>query len=160
MIIYKTTNLLNNKIYIGQFNGKQKSYIGGGKYFKRAVKKYGKENFKFEIIIEGDFNRVLTDELEVHYIQLYNSRNPEVGYNIAPGGGGRIAYTLSKEHKDKISNSLKGIKRKPCSEEQKRKISNANKGNSYTKGYKHSQEYKDNCRIRHLGKTIKYSQTL
>lgn len=151
MIIYKTTNLINNKIYIGQFNGKSKSYIGGGKYFKRAVKKYGEENFKFEIIVEGDFNIKLTDELEIHYIQLYNSTNPNFGYNLAPGGGGRIAYKLSEEHKKKISIGNKGKIKKPCSEEHKRKIGLANKGNQTTKGMKFGEDYKEACRKRMLG---------
>ena len=50
--IYKTTNLINNKIYIGK-RQKQKfdaGYIGSGKKLKSAIKHYGKNNFKCEII--------------------------------------------------------------------------------------------------------------
>lgn len=50
--IYKTMNILNNKIYIGK-RQKQKfdtSYIGSGKKLKSAIKHYGKENFNCEII--------------------------------------------------------------------------------------------------------------
>lgn len=48
--IYKTTNLINNKIYIGQHKVKEEkidnSYYGSGKLIIQAIKKYGKENFK------------------------------------------------------------------------------------------------------------------
>ena len=50
MIIYKTTNLINKKIYIGQDTKNNPNYLGSGKYFKYALKKYGKENFSKEII--------------------------------------------------------------------------------------------------------------
>lgn len=49
--IYLTTNLINNKKYIGQHDGEENdSYLGSGTYFLRAVKKYGKEKFKKEIL--------------------------------------------------------------------------------------------------------------
>lgn len=87
MIIYKTTNLINGKIYIGQTRTKSLTkYKGGGKQLKGAIKKYGWCNFKCEKIIKGNFNQVLTDELEIHYIQLYNSTNKNIGYNIEKGG--------------------------------------------------------------------------
>jgi len=47
MIIYKTTNLINNKIYVGKHNtSANDGYLGSGKLIKQAVKKYGKENIK------------------------------------------------------------------------------------------------------------------
>jgi group I intron endonuclease len=128
MIIYKTTNLINGKIYIGQTNGNRKNYIGGGKILKTAIKKYGKENFKFEIIVKGDFNRTLVDDLEIHYIRLYNSTNKNIGYNLENGGFGHPGKKLSKKHKLKISKANKGKKKKPFSEEHKLKISISKKG--------------------------------
>lgn len=89
-IIYKITNLINNKEYVGQFsdiNKKFSKYWGGGHAIKKAIQKYGKENFKKEIIVEGDFNQLLKDELEKHYIRLYNSITP-YGYNLTIGGQG------------------------------------------------------------------------
>lgn len=46
MVIYKTTNLINGKIYIGQDSKDRPNYYGSGKLIHRAIKKYGKENFK------------------------------------------------------------------------------------------------------------------
>ena len=52
--VYKTTNLINNKIYIGQhkWTGHEidPKYLGSGKILKEAIKTYGKENFKCEIL--------------------------------------------------------------------------------------------------------------
>lgn len=124
-IIYKVTNLTNNKIYIGQTNGLRKTYRGGGKILKFAYKKYGKENFKFEKITEGNFNRVLLDELEKHYIRLYNSTNIKVGYNIETGGGGGNGRVVSEETRKKLSIFQKTRIR---SKEQYEKISISNTG--------------------------------
>lgn len=110
--IYKITNLINNKIYIGQTNGKRARYFGGGTILKDAIKKYGKENFKKEIIIEGDFNQELLNDLEIHYIRLFNSSiKNKKGYNIKDGGNGNIhGFKMSEKTKYKISKALKGRK--------------------------------------------------
>jgi len=50
MIIYKTTNTINGKIYIGKDVKNDPNYIGSGLYIKNAIKKYGKEHFKKETI--------------------------------------------------------------------------------------------------------------
>ena len=92
--IYKTTNKLNNKIYIGQKKSKiflGEDYLGSGKYLLRAVNKYGRENFMVEMIDTAD-SRDNLSELEIFYIKKYNSTNHMIGYNIAKGGigGGEI----------------------------------------------------------------------
>ena len=56
MVIYKTTNLINGKIYIGQDLENNPNYFGSGLIFKKAILKYGKNNFKKEIL-EYCFNK-------------------------------------------------------------------------------------------------------
>ena len=50
--IYKTTNIINNKIYIGKHKTTDPNddYIGSGKHLWRAITKYGRENFKKEVL--------------------------------------------------------------------------------------------------------------
>ena len=102
--IYKITNLLNGKIYIGKsvdiyerFNTHKReslisqeqweqNYRGIKTPFHAAIRKYGAENFKLEIIeecLEQELN-----EKEKYYIKLYNSTNKDIGYNIQEGGTG------------------------------------------------------------------------
>jgi hypothetical protein len=54
MIIYKTTNLISGKIYIGRDCDNDSNYYGSGKYYQRAEKKYGKENFRKTTIDSSD----------------------------------------------------------------------------------------------------------
>lgn len=87
-LIYKTTNLINNKIYIGQTTNVQKwekrEYKGSGKLIKSSIKKYGWENFKSELICYA-YNQEELNDLEIKYIEEFNSIFPN-GYNISPGG--------------------------------------------------------------------------
>ena len=82
-----TTNLINGKRYIGQHSSKQidKWYIGSGSILKKAVKKYGKENFTVEIL-EYATSKDELDELEIKYIQQFNAANDPSFYNIGTGG--------------------------------------------------------------------------
>ena len=87
--IYLTTNLISGKRYIGKCihnSCKTKHYLGSGKILKQAILKHGAEQFKKEIIVEGDFSEELLFELEKHYIQLYAAYIRDDFYNISPGG--------------------------------------------------------------------------
>ncbi len=89
MIIYKTTNLINDKIYIGQkpsmnteeefFNS---NYYGSGRKIKNAIKEFGEENFKREIIDSSD-DLIFLSEKEEYWIDYYNATDEKLGYNIA-----------------------------------------------------------------------------
>jgi len=88
MYIYKTTNKIDSKFYIGKCErsiDESVDYYGSGLLLKRAIKKYGIENFKKEIIYQTDDKKDL-DENEIYYIKFYNAI--ELGYNIAHGGSG------------------------------------------------------------------------
>lgn len=88
--IYKITNKVNGKIYIGKRTTKYKpeedKYLGSGKMIKWAVSKYGAENFEKEILELCTKDNL--SEREIYYIELYNCRNNEIGYNIIEGGYG------------------------------------------------------------------------
>jgi len=98
MIIYKTVNLVNGKIYIGQQSTNRKDYLGSGKILQRAIKKYGKENFKKEIIEKCSTKKEL-NEREIYWIK---ELNPE--YNLHEGGIGgynKFAVEANKKKKNK-----------------------------------------------------------
>lgn len=121
--IYKTTNLVNNKIYIGQHRGAylDENYLGSGKLLAAAINKYGKESFKCELL-ELCADKMALDQKEKEYIKKYNSQNNEIGYNISEGGQGGDLGPVARSH---ISESLRGI---PKSLEHRKKLSEANKG--------------------------------
>ncbi len=95
MIVYKCTNLVNGKIYIGQtirtlkirkyeHSRSIRSLIG------KAIKKYGIDNFMFEIIDTARDMKELND-LEVKYISELKSIAP-AGYNLKEGGDNKITH--------------------------------------------------------------------
>lgn len=93
MFVYQTTNLINGKIYIGQHstNNLDDGYKGSGTLISKALKKYGKENFNFQIIEFSD-SREYLDNLEKKIINDLNSLNNAIGYNIHQGGLGGSSY--------------------------------------------------------------------
>lgn len=110
--IYKITNLLNNKVYIGlTIQGARTRYIhhlyetrSGSKFpIHNSIRKHGMENFNLEIL-ETSENSETLKELEKHYIKLYNSNNRKLGYNLTEGGDGTLGRKHSEETKSKIRN--------------------------------------------------------
>lgn len=119
--IYRITNLINGKVYIGQTKQadpekrwalhKQslRKETGGCPLLKAAMLKYGVANFKFEVLIicfDTDLHKI-----EKEYIKKYNAITPG-GYNILPGGqsgGGFKGKKHSSETIQKIKNTLKGL---------------------------------------------------
>ena len=86
-VIYKITNNINGKIYIGKDSRNRKNYYGSGTAIKNAINKYGIDNFSKEII---DFSNSLDslNERECYWIDFYKSYYPEIGYNRSRGGDG------------------------------------------------------------------------
>lgn len=95
--IYKTTNTVNGKIYIGQHQAhySNKTYLGSGTIFKKAVKKYGKESFKKEVLRKCKTLHEMSVWEHV-YIVKYNSTDLKVGYNIAMGDVNTSEYNPMK----------------------------------------------------------------
>lgn len=87
MIVYKTTNIINGKIYVGRQLHDNSNYIGSGKIMRRAIEKYGKSNFKKEILEQCPSIEIL-NEREKYWISFFNSTDKNIGYNIMEGGQG------------------------------------------------------------------------
>ena len=171
--IYRITNLINGKTYIGQhkYNKLDDSYMGSGKLIKLAIKKHGVENFKKEILYSRIQYRKTADDMERFAIKKERAIG-KAEYNLTDGGeGGSFkGRTFSEESRKKMSESHKGIplseeqrknmrgrpawnKGMPCSEETKRKISEANKGNPGPwEGKQLSEETKKKISEAHKGK--------
>lgn len=107
MEIYKITNLVNNKIYIGKDTTSDEKYFGSGLLINRAFEKYGKDNFIKEVIdTTNDYNEL--SEKEIYWISYYNSTDKKIGYNISTGGDGGDTLSNHPELdliRDKISNN-------------------------------------------------------
>lgn len=86
MIIYCTTNLINGRRYIGLDTNNNPKYLGSGKAFKIALKKYGKENFRKDILTHCKTIPELL-KMEEFYIKRLNAVKSKKFYNIAEGGG-------------------------------------------------------------------------
>ena len=103
MIVYKTTNKITGKIYVGKDLNNNPNYLGSGTYLSNSIAKYGRENFVKEILeICTDHDHLC--ERERFWISELNAMDPEIGYNILPGGEGwdsksaSIAGILGNKH--------------------------------------------------------------
>lgn len=96
--IYITTNMINGKRYIGQkkFRKDWQYYLGSGKAIKRAIRKYGRNNFKRDIVAIG-YDGAELDRLEAEWIKNYNAIEDYNFYNIAEGGNGNSLAGKSKK---------------------------------------------------------------
>jgi group I intron endonuclease len=161
MIIYKITNKINNKIYIGQtINILKKrwrqhcSTNSGCKNLHNAIRKYGSDNFVIEEI-DGANSQSELNYKEWFLIHKFNSLAP-IGYNLKEGGNNK---KLSKITKDRIRKSNLGKKR---TEQTKTKISQSKKGcvawNKNLKGFLHKQETKEKMKKSWVWQSIEHSK--
>ena len=138
--IYKITNKINSKIYIGKTNSsidiRFKQHIYSIEHHKTksllydAMKKYGIENFTIEEIDSADSLEELNKK-ERHYISKYESQNPNIGYNICKGGECGPGGPMFKDHHH--------------SEETKRKMSfdrTGTKNSNYGNRWHHTSDMK------------------
>lgn len=127
--IYKITNLIDGKVYIGQtinYNRRVKAHIAKLKkqthhneHLQRAWNLYGEDSFSFEFILECSVSNL--DKLEIAKIEEYDC--VRTGYNLVDGG--QKFRNFSPELRAKMSKALKG---RVFSESHKRNISAAQKG--------------------------------
>lgn len=186
--LYKISNILNNKVYIGQSNKEKERWrqhkyyarqVNPIQYIHRAMAKYGIENFIYEVIAMCQEAKY-TNEIETLLIQQYNSCNKKFGYNIAPGGNVAWNRGLPKEqqpmfgkkqsdfHSKRMTEVHKG-KIVIFTEQTKQKISDSNKGSKRSEdtkrkmseariGFKHTIDSKNKMSKSHTGKIISEEQ--
>jgi group I intron endonuclease len=158
--LYKTTNLINNKFYVGMHSTDdlEDGYLGSGKYLRNAVNYYGKENFKTEILEFFD-NREILKEKEIElvtkdFIKIPLCMNLQVG---GFGGPYDSNWARTSEYRKKVSDNTKGKNKgkepwnkgkiNVISEEARRNISKSLIGNKNKKGKLASEETKNNISI-------------
>lgn len=156
--IYKITNLVNGKIYIGQSLNIEKRFITHKVPSRRlkletvlykAFNKYGLENFSFDIIEICDKNQL--DTFEKYYILKNKSNIKKYGYNMTDGGSGHSGG-LSEAHCKNISKSKLGIKnpmygKTPTPETLKKRSESLKK-------VKHTKEWHAKIGAKHKGKIL------
>ena len=143
--LYRTLNIINNKIYVGAHatTNIYDKYIGSGKFLKRAIKKYGIENFKKDVFL------ICSNENDMYLIEgiIVNEefiKRPDV-YNFKPGGeGGSKGILITK---DKDGNRFCVLKNDP-------RIKTGELVH-INKGIKHSDEFKENLSKITKGKNLR-----
>lgn len=154
--IYKITNVLNGKIYVGKRTTDiiEDGYLGSGIKINNSIKKYGREYFKREILEFCETKEEL-NEREIFWIKELNSRDKNIGYNIAKGGDGG-PYTLDgkawnsgkKMSPEYCEKNRRGHIGKKASKETRAKMSESQKGKII------SEEHKDILRQRMTGREV------
>lgn len=149
---YKTTNLVNGKYYYGirstDKDPLKDSYLGSGKNLKRAIKKYGRENFKKEILIEFPTRQEVSDyECEIVTMELVLDENC---YNLKTGGDNGFIFSDDSKKKIGLANSGENSAwyGKYHTNETKKKISDQHIGKKLT------EEHKDKLSKSHFGKNL------
>lgn len=107
--IYKATCLVNNKNYIGftsNFKKRKKEHLTSKDnfYFHKALKKYGKDNFIWEILYESHDLEHTLNIMEPLYIFIHNSYLE--GYNLTTGGEGSPQRICTQETRQKLSKAI------------------------------------------------------
>jgi len=158
--IYKITNKLNGKIYIGKDTTSDSKYFGSGKLIVRAIKKYGIDNFEKEIIEECSDYKSLS-EREMFWINFFNSTNLLEGYNISNGGDGGDTISNNPNRNEIIENISNGLKNRIFSEEHRKNLSlnhasgKIKKGKTYEEIYGKKKSQKIKSRLKDARKKYK-----
>lgn len=143
--IYKITNLINNKVYIGssiainQRWSKHRQHLKENKHHNDHLQKawnlYGQEQFQFEIIENTALDHIVLEQRETYWMEFYNSFNEEVGYNIYHHPRGPLGYKYPPSFGDAMKERIR------------------QHGHSWT-GKKHSEETKKKMSLAQTGKVL------
>jgi len=108
MIVYLVTNLVNCKKYIGIDTNDNPDYFGSGKHIKSAIKKYGKRNFKKEVLEVCTSKEELLAR-EIYWIEKMDAVNRKDFYNVHSGGqGGDIRPYLASDRIEQWKLNISG----------------------------------------------------
>ena len=162
--IYKITNLINGKTYIGQrtlAEGRTfetDTYRGSGKLLQEAYKKYGKENFERTCIIQGNFTKEQLNRFEKCAIRIQRFLG-KAEYNLADGGEGwsegmRESHkrSMTPSHNKKVSEAVKKYWANMPPEERSKKVFNGIHKTKGTTGLKFSTEQRQRMSESRKGK--------
>lgn len=126
-VLYKATDPQGH-CYIGQHAGNGsdigKTYFGSGKYFKKVLKKNGKDYFTYWVFAKG-LTQEERNQGEIYYIKFFQARKHQNGYNLNDGGGIQSGFKHTEESKKKTSMSMLGKNTGPKPEGFKKKNSDA-----------------------------------
>lgn len=159
-IIYKWTNKVNGKKYVGQTIHPDKRYQqhkrgerADSQVIDRAILKYGPKNFDYTVLLTIHANtreelRGLLDEAEIALIRLEQSYyKTGLGYNMTLGGMTRGSYTHTETTKLKLSRIMKG---KKLSEAAKRNIAEGHRGLKFTELHKTNLQKAHKADMKHV----------
>jgi len=154
MNIYRVTNTVNGKVYIGKWMGERVrdrwsqhrslARQNGNSYFHNAIRKYGPSVFKLEVVYTAKSVEELA-KMETFFIVLHQSHLRENGYNLTMGGDGGVK-TAETRAKISVAQKKNGVR-----------ISARLMGNQHALGSKHTDEWKEKASLRLLKKPISTS---
>jgi group I intron endonuclease len=150
--IYKATNKINGKSYIGfdsnwpkrKKDHKRESQKENNTYFYKSIRKYGWDNFEWSVIYQSKDYEYCLNVMEKYFIKEYVTFGP-VGYNMTPGGDGKKFGSFESEETKK-KKSLAHMGKKLSKEHIQNSVNSR-------KGYKHSEETIEKLRNAKLGKS-------
>jgi group I intron endonuclease len=147
-----------NKTSLEEMNIRWQEHINNanaGSYrdFQQAIREYGQENFKHEIIEDNILTVEETNEAEMFWIKWYNTKEP-FGYNMTDGGEGVKRLKMSPESRNKMRLKKLGKKLGPHSEIHKQRLRASNKGK------KRSKENIEKNRISHSFPILQYDANM
>lgn len=170
MIVYRRTNTKNGKVYIGKtVRSAEARWLsllaevnrGGTNPIHNAVRKYGSETFKTDILYEAPTVEAL-NAMETFFIILHQSHKPENGYNLTLGGDGAPPGELNpmwgKTHTEQAKSAIRearlGMKQSPESNEKRRLAVSGEKNPAFGKVYMNDEAVEGRRKggLSHVGK--------